>query len=230
MRSTKINLTSVVVILLILCFQQSFGQRELRLECETAQMGGIFNMATDDTIQIPNIIVAPDTIEYFAPNHRKIIFIACDEIILKDGFRAVGGTGSSYFHAYIDGSYCTTNAFTLKEKLDGTYYEINTSQVPFYYFEKYTNIDEVQYEIYNSKHEALFSSENLPPSSTITYGNNVVTLDLRSLMDSQTLGDYYILEVTDPKGMKFYARFKFFDDVYSTTVINTCGTPDPIYQ
>ncbi len=189
------------------------AQVEVRAECENTYTGGEFDMSKYE----PLTITAPNSIEYIVPDNRVVVFVACESISLEDGFHAQSG---SDFHAYIDENMCKTEAFTLKEKLDGTYYEINSGKVPFYYYEKYTNISELNYEVYNSKHEALFSSENLPQSSIITYGNNVVQLDLRGLKDSQPTGEFFVLEVTDPKGMTFFARFRF--KPVESEIINEC--------
>ncbi len=104
-------------------------------------------------------------------------------------------------------------AVFLKRQLDGGFYDVtlqrnsaNNSYLFFKYDEEYTsNGNNLTYNIYDNQQNLLTSL----PTLAVSYKDNRYSMDLTTLSGLSSPNSFYVLEVVDKKGDKFYLRFKY---------------------
>lgn len=128
------------------------------------------------------------------------------------------------------GTRRTTDGYaTLSRRLDGGYYVVSNGKLMFKFDEEYNDTDDkLSFNIYTDRQHNVIVSSTLVPSTVVPasdYGDNRITLNLMScsLTTSGYLpSGYYILEVINEKGEKFYLRFRHV--VTIATLCNSIST------
>lgn len=109
-----------------------------------------------------------------------------------------------FFSASLEG-FCQNSYAELKTVLDGGYHQVPGDHIlRFRFFEAYNaeagaNLD---FTVYSIDHQVVSIGQNV--SGNYGYGENLISLNVSSLPPEQ----FYVLEVRNRKGEKFYLRFR----------------------
>lgn len=177
-------------------------------------------VARDKVIEAP--AASPTTLN--APvnlTSKSVEYIAEDEVILEDGFYMTGTSTSSsnYFLARILPS---VGHAELKEKLDGSFCGTNGHAIYFKYIEKY-NEGVLKYQVYDYQRNEMIPVATRSVDVNVngflltkTLGTNFYKLDLTKatgFVGTNELDSYYLLEVENDKGDKYFLRFKYLTNL-----------------
>jgi hypothetical protein len=146
----------------------------------------------------------------------SVEYLAENEVTLTEGFWAQenANPGSTYFLAAL---VPPVSYAEMKEKLDGSFCGTNAGALYFKYEEKY-NEGLLKYRIYDyQRNEKIpLASQTGTLALTKTLGTNFFTLNLAlagGFIGTSETDSYYILEVENEKGDKYYLRFKYLTAV-----------------
>jgi hypothetical protein len=111
----------------------------------------------------------------------------------------------------------------VNKKLDGGYHRVTNGKLLFKFDEEYNDVDQkLSYKIYDDLNRLVSSSATVPVNlqKPVVYGSNRYLLNIMNCGISSTgyLGNgFYVLEITNEKGEKWYLQFK-----HTVTITPTC--------
>lgn len=117
---------------------------------------------------------------------------------------------------------------TLKKKLDAGYYQCSNGKLMFRFQDEYNDPDaKLSFRIYNDQY-GLMTSDQIISSGTVPnvyYGSNYYllnVLDCEVVPNGNVLNGFFILEVINEKGERWYLRFK-----HTTSLNPNCEGTEP---